>query len=335
MIRPLFPVQDSTLAADALAAWIGAQYDLPGPATCRFHRKGICDTYRITAGNQAWYLKIYKHGRRTALDVAEEVRLLNHLSDRGVSVAAPLVRRDGRYVSQLDAPEGVRYAVLYTAATGTHGDDGDLGRIRSLGEMVGRVHLCADEMREPYQRTHLDMTHLIDDNLAVIAPFMAHRPDDLAVIRQIAEDCRHRVSELLPRTKPAYGICHGDLHGGDVCYNSDGMPILFDFDSSGCGWRALDIGVFLASDAWMDVSSEAEQRRQRKLAALLEGYAVHRCLTDDELSIVQLGPPVRHIFLMGHVLRHTAGQQGAHWADDGFIDWHMTWFRHWSKTNRE
>ena len=79
----------------------------------------------------------------------------------------------------------------------------------------------------------------------------------------------------------------------------------------------------------MDTSSEAEQRRQQKLTAFLEGYATNRELSDGELSIVQLCPPVRHIFLMGHVLRYTAVQEGNHWAHDGFIDWHMAWFSHW------
>jgi len=325
-----FPVQDSTLSADALAERVLKRYTLPGHVVCHFFRKGICDTYRITVEDREYYLKVYKHGRRSRMDVAEEVRLLNHLAAHGVSVAKPVMRQDGRYVSRLAAPEGTRYAVLFEAAIGASGDDGDLDRIGALGEMVGRMHLCADEMCEPYQRTHLDMRHLVDDNLLVIAPLMSHRPDDLSVIQQIADDCKSRVSELLPRTKPEYGICHGDLHGGDVCYKDGRTPVLFDFDSSGCGWRALDIGVFLASDSWMDTSVEAEDRRQRQLTAFVDGYGTHRSLTDNELSIVQLCPPVRHIFLMGHVLRYTAVQEGNHWANDRFIDWHMAWFSHWA-----
>ena len=109
-----------------------------------------------------------------------------------------------------------------------------------------------------------------------------------------------------------------------------------DFDSSGCGWRALDIGVYLASDKWMDISDEAEVIRQRKLGMFLEGYTRHRSLYDNELAAIQLTPLVRHIFLMGHVLRYTAVVEGNHWADDGFIDWHMTWFKHWaSRTNKQ
>lgn len=326
-------MQDSTLSAEALAESARKRYGLSGRVVCRFYRKGICDTYRVEAGDQAYYLKVYRHGRRTQTDVTEEVRLLNHLAGNGVSVARPVARRDGRYASRLAAPEGTRYAVLFEAAQGDAGDGGDPGRIEAFGEMVGRMHRCADTMREPYRRSHLDMRHLVDDNLLAIAPLMAHREADLSLIRRIAEACKHRVGQLLPKSKPEYGICHGDLHGGDVCYDAHGQPVLFDFDSSGCGWRALDIGVFLASDRWMDVTAEAEERRQRQLATFLEGYARIRELTEPERTAVQLGPPVRHIYLMGFVLRYTAVREGDHWANDDFIDWHMTWFRHWAEKN--
>lgn len=330
MSQHLFPVQDSTLSAEALAKRVLRRYSLPDRVVCRFHRKGICDTYRVAAGDREYYLKVYKHARRSRMDVTEEVRLLNYLAAHGVSVARPVSRQDGRYVSRLAAPEGTRYSVLFEAALGEPGDGGDPSRIQALGEMVGRMHRRADEMPEPYRRTHLDMRHLVDDSLSVIAPLMAHRGEDFRVVHRIAEHCKSRVSQLLPDTKPEYGICHGDLHGGDICYDRSNTPVLFDFDSSGCGWRALDIGVFLASDEWMDISCEAEHRRQGQLEAFLDGYSTIRSLTKQELSAVQLGPPIRHIYLVGHVLRYTAVQEGDHWANDHFIDWHMTWYKHWA-----
>jgi Ser/Thr protein kinase RdoA (MazF antagonist) len=331
--RLLFPVQDSTLSAEALAERVLKRYSLSGRVVCRFFRKGICDTYRVEAGDQEYYLKVYKYGRRTRMDVTEEVRLLNHLAANGVSVAKPVMRQDGHYVSRLEAPEGARYAVLFEAARGVAGDEGNHSRIEAFGEMVGRLHQAADKMREPYRRSHLDMHHLVDDNLPAIAALMAHRRADFSLIGRIAEECKNRISQLLPKSKPEYGICHGDLHGGDVCYGENDKPVLFDFDSSGCGWRALDIGVFLASDDWMDITGEAEERRQRRLAAFVDGYSSIRELTEPELSAVQLGPPIRHIYLMGFVLRYTAMREGEHWANDDFVDWHMTWFRHWAERN--
>ena len=46
-------------------------------------------------------------------------------------------------------------------------------------------------------------------------------------------------------------------------------------------------------------------------------------------EVLELGAAVRHIYLMGLVLRYWSIRDGWHWADDGFISWHMQWFRHW------
>jgi len=193
---------------------------------------------------------------------------------------------------------------------------------------------CADKRRAPYRRAHLDVERLLHENLRAIEALMAHRPDDLALIRGIADACEECVTRLLPRTPPEYGVCHGDLHGGDVRFPKGHTPVLFDFDSSGCGWRALDIGVFLASHDWMDCTPAAEANRQQRLAAFLEGYSTTRTVSDSELAVVRLGPPVRHIFLMGHVLLYTSRHEGFHWANDDFIGWHMKWFRAWADRGR-
>ncbi len=66
-----FPVQSSTLSAEALVARVLKRYDLSDPVTCQFFRKGICDTYIIKTGKADRYLKIYMHGRRKRLDVAD------------------------------------------------------------------------------------------------------------------------------------------------------------------------------------------------------------------------------------------------------------------------
>lgn len=327
----LFPVQDSTLDTSALMHWAVITFGLSLETRCEFVRKGICDTYKLATPEAAYFLKVYKHRRRTRLDVGEEVRLLNHVMDHGVRVALPVASLDGRYVHAMSAPEGIRYAVLFTEAAGELGDQGIPERIQAFGECTARMHAAADKLPEPYQREALDMACLIQSPLDAIATFMEHRPEDRRVIKQIGEYCSGQVEEALPRTKPEFGICHGDLHGADTTYDEQDRPTLFDFDSSGCGWRALDIGVYPASDEWMDTSEKAALRRQRHLRMFLQGYESVRTLSSEERWVIELCAPIRHIFLMGHVLRNTRTQRGNHWANDDFIDWHMTWFNHWAQ----
>ncbi len=321
-----FPVQDSVLSAQAIADRLLPLYGLTTPYSCRFFRKGICDTYHIRSTDGGYYMKVYRAGRRSLLDVSEEVRLLNHLLEQGVSVVRPASRLNGGYVNELEAPEGTRYSVLFHAVEGEE-ERTDQHR-REFGAAVARMHTAADSMTPTYNRQHLDMGALIEENMVHIGRLMGHRPEDFGLIRGIADHAKNRIASLLPCNPPEFGICHGDLHGGDVLYDSNGLPTLLDFDSSGCGWRAVDIGVYLC-DEWMDTSLEIETVRQQKLAVFLDGYQTVRGLGDNELAVIQLTPAIRHIFLMGHVLRHTTVYTGWNWANDGFIDWHMKWFRHW------
>jgi len=44
-----------------------------------------------------------------------------------------------------------------------------------------------------------------------------------------------------------YGLCQGDLHTGNARFDMHGRLTLFDFDSFGYGWRAIDIGVSMTN----------------------------------------------------------------------------------------
>lgn len=334
MTKNIFPVQNSTLSEKALSIWLSEKYNLQKPVNCVFYRKGlgICDTYRVESGKMSHFLKIFMHDRRIETDVSEEVRLLNYLGENGVSVAMPLMKTDGSYASELNAPEGSRYAVLYEGVEGDEIGD-DENHIRAFGEMVGRFHQCCDDMPGEYRRKHLDMEFFLDSSIESILPFMVYRIEDLTLIKKIAEYCKEQIPALLPKLHPEYGICHGDLFGGDVRITEDGMAVIFDFDSSGCGWRALDIGVYRGSPDWMDTSDEADRIRTKQQSIFLDDYSKYRSITENELRVIQLSPPVHHIFLMGHFLRYYGIHQGYSFADDEYLEWYMVWFRYWAKKN--
>lgn len=327
----IFPTQSSVLDSGALGRMVERQYRLKGPVTCRFFRKGMTDAYEIKSSTGEYFLKVYMRARRTRRDVEEEVHLLRFLHGRGLSVAAPLRRRDGRYIGRIEAPEGERYAVLFPAAKGVDTDHRKPEDCVSLGRLIGRLHRIADGIGETYRKAPIDLDYLVDRQIEMARPFLRHRARDFELVRRIGAAVKGRIEGLLPRRKPEYGICHGDLHGGDVRIDARGKSTLFDFDSFGYGWRAVEIGVFSASHEWMDLSREAEAGRRRRLRGLLRGYRETRDLSGAELEVVGLAAPVRHIYLMGAVLRYTSTHEGFHWADDNFFNWHMAWFKHWAR----
>ena len=88
----LLRVTYSTAAADAVAAFVGAGYDLPEPLECILLRRGFNDCFAISAPNEARYVfRVSGHRRRGDADVDTETRFLAYLDSVGVPVATAVV----------------------------------------------------------------------------------------------------------------------------------------------------------------------------------------------------------------------------------------------------
>ena len=112
MREKVFPTQSSVLDSQAIGHLVLAEYRTSGSIACRFHRKGMTDAYEVKSPSATYFLKVFMHGRRSLSDIEDEVHLLNYLDRHRVSVATPVMRKDGAYITKLQAAEGERYAVL-------------------------------------------------------------------------------------------------------------------------------------------------------------------------------------------------------------------------------
>jgi Ser/Thr protein kinase RdoA (MazF antagonist) len=328
--RPHFPVRHSILDPDALAAWLGASYRLEEPVRCRFLRRSMSDTYRAESPGGSYILKVYMHGRHPRPAIEAEIDFMRDLIEHDVSVAAPIANADRAYVNDMNAPEGTRYAVLFDAVTGEAPQETNLAHSRAFGRLAGRLHACADRLDKAYDRWQLDERYLIEGPLDQIRPHLQHRPADLQYLYALGEDWIAELHRRLPKTGPEYGMCHGDLHTGNARFDREGRLTLYDFDSCGYGWRAIDIGVYHVTYDWLDLSEETRRTKARFWEAFLEGYATERFLSSDELAIAQLCLPIRHLELMGLTMQYWASHAGIRWITDDYFDQHMAWFRRWA-----
>ena len=326
-----FPVAHSILAEQALTGWLRLRYPLKDPVSCRFLRQSISDVYRIDTPDASYILKIYTHGRHPKPAIEAEIDFLHDLMDHDIPVAVPVRDHDSLFVNDIDAPEGVRYAVLFAAITGDGPQETNLEHSRSFGRLAGRVHQCADQLDKRYARGQLDETHLIADPLSQMRPYLRHRQGDYEYLRALGDTLVTELCGLLSREKPEYGICHGDLHTGNARFDQGGRLTLFDFDSFGYGWRAIDIGVYHVSYDWMNLSTETKREKERFWVAFVDGYSQERSLSQKELLAAQLCLPFRHFELMGLTIRYWSPQIGTGWINDEYFDEHIGWFKRWSE----
>lgn len=97
----MFPATDSVLSARALVEQVLPLYGLGAISLCRFHHRGLNDTYKVECGNgEAYFMRIYRAGWRSRDEIDTELAILLHLAERKASVSAPVGRKDGEVLAQ-------------------------------------------------------------------------------------------------------------------------------------------------------------------------------------------------------------------------------------------
>lgn len=330
-----FPVKRSVLEETALVEQILSNYGLERPVQCRFMRQSMSDVYLVNTPGRQYYLKVYMAGRHAKTNILAEIQLLLDLLEQQLPVVRPIQNNDGIYLNEINAPEGIRCGVLFEAITGKPPQETNPEDSRRFGRLAARLHACADRLNTSYDRWHLDEHYLIEMPLNTMKPYLRHRPQDFDFLKRLGNELIAELHALLPKTQPEYGVCHRDLHTGNALYDQEGRLTLMDFDSFGYGWRALDVGVYLESYDWMDLSAACKIKKGEIWATFLDGYNRERSLSDNELAAAALSPAFRHFELMGVTMRYWTQAIGSDWINDDYFDKHLAWFKMWARQYRD
>lgn len=316
---PVVPVTQSIIAPHYLISYVIPQYPVGKVKSCILTSHGFNDSYQVEAENGRYTLRIYRYGRRaSAEDIHYELELLRYVRSQDASVAAPVLRADGAWLSAIDAPEGKRYAGLFEQAKGVPlllQDD----HLRAYGRAVAEFHKATGEFHYRYQRPAMTLHKLIDKPLAQLSVLIRHRPDDYQFLQRLANRASRYLQVMQGQLEE--GICHHDLHGGNAVIDADGNVTLVDFDECGRGWRAYDVAVVLWAERYHTASTTL-------YPAFMEGYRTRRRLSTADLRAVPYFVIARHFWWMGTQITH-AGWFGSAALTDAFwtqaIEFLKTW----------
>lgn len=101
----------------ALGAAVAAVYPIAPIRGCAWVERVASRLARIETANRVCWLKL--DGYRRGIDELEaEAEVAAALAGRGLSVAAPVARRDGRYAGAIALPSGPQLALLFDEASG-------------------------------------------------------------------------------------------------------------------------------------------------------------------------------------------------------------------------
>lgn len=287
-----FPVSSSLLSAPHIAGFVHAAYGLEGSATARIIRSGINDTYRIDCGDERYVFRVYSLDWRTKTEIFEEIRLLEFLHGHGMAVSYPIRNSEGHYLNELPAPEGKRFAVLFSFAPGKKQGSLPEDVHRHTGETMAKLHLLTE--RFALQRSTYTPENLIRGPLKELAAFLPAGTEELQYIHILGNKLLGILASgtgSLPR-----GAIHFDLWFDNMNVAEDNSVTVFDFDFCGNGWLCHDVAYYQLQ--LHNVERDPETCRA-KLNAFLQGYESIRPLSEDERHILPALGLTSYFFYLG------------------------------------
>jgi|SRR6218665_362298 len=276
----IFPALASTLSENELGEFAKKQYRLSEDFSCKLFRTGINHTYILSNKKTKYVLRVYCYNWRSETEITEEIKLLNLLKAQNISISYPITDQNGMYIQALNAPEGLRYAVLFSFGEG--------GKVRFINEQIcftigatmAKIHTVTSGKK--MERIVYNDDSLLQSSYTYIKSFFAETLDEMKYIRGIsAKIAKTFATTNLPEQHN--GLVHLDIWYDNMSIKNENDLTIFDFDNCGNGWLILDVAYFCKQLFHIETDKNVYEQ---KVCSFLQGYQKHRPLSDEELRLI-------------------------------------------------
>lgn len=320
MKNEYFPVDYSTLSATALLNTVINNYALPLTTSITFLKRGFNDTYLINTGAKKYIFRVYKYQWRSFASIETELKLINTLKANGVGVSYPIeCTNTKQFIVSLNAPEGIRFAVLFSFAEGENVKKLSIEQAHTLGQEVGKIHQLTHNQWFGETAHHYDIEKQFNKAIATLEPILKDYTEQLTYITDLRTEFIALFNSI-DKNELKTGICHGDLQSENYHVSETGKLTFFDFDFFGNGYLTYDIGVFV----WYDHKNKSPQIIQ----SFLEGYQLYCPLSETEIKLIPYFSTIRALFQMRLYCELNNGQKMPFWPAKevaSFIDKVKKW----------
>ncbi|TDB68101.1 phosphotransferase [Arundinibacter roseus] len=288
-----FPVTDSTLSSLHLGRFVAEHYNLGSETTCQIVRTGINHSYLITDQDKKYIFRVYSFNWRSREEVSEEIRLLNVLKNRGLSVSFPIPDSNHQFIQELSAPEGARFGVLFSFAPGKKERYFSLETCRSLGVTLGKFHEVMGTME--LQRITYTSETLIRQPYQFATRFFSPELAEMQWIKK-SEQSVEELFATASRLSLRHGAVHLDMWYDNMHILNEETHTIFDFDFCGNGYLLFDVAYFIMQLYHIEPNKELYQKRRK---AFLSGYTAILPISAQELELLPEAGRALWIFYLG------------------------------------
>lgn len=301
-MQQVFKTSYSTLSPLALAGFISKAYALPN-VQCSFLVRGVGDTYLVTTSTSRYVLRVYRHGLRTKGQVQAEAELLTALQQHSVPVSYPVADIHNNHVQTFNAPEGERYAILFTYAAGITINMPGMAQLQALGRAMAAFHNVSANIQLTNTRWTFDAETTLYQPLQAVKFAFAHDMESFEWLQQTADAAQQKL-QALHTTTFSSGYCQFDFLPKNFHFEEDKIT-LFDFDFFGYGWLANDVMTFWVHLCWEVLFGRVTQdAADAAFATFIAAYRGARPISRSELAALPWLSPRFWIFYLGFYPTH-------------------------------
>lgn len=322
-----FPALSSILCPQYLAKWTETVYGLSAYPHTRILKTGINHNYAIETNDKKYVLRVYFKNWKTKKEIQEELNLLNFLDENNISVSHPIKDLKNNYIQEINAPEGTRYAVLFSYANGVNIKNPCVNICRLLGKSMAKMHVLTLNRSISRKNYHADT--LVGWAYDISKSFFPESNPEMEYFNRakklISEKFGKADSNQLRR-----GIVHLDLWYDNMTVKNESEITFFDFDNAGNGYLFLDIGYSLM----LIFKNEPDKEIfEEKMAAFYKGYETIAKISDEEKQLMPYAGLAIWLHYTGiHVERFNDFTN--HFLSKDFLRFWISTVNEWMKFNK-
>lgn len=241
-------------------------------------------------------IRITHESHRSEDQLNAELAFLDHLANRGASVARPIIHPNGEWVISLDEFHVCLFERIEGASMRTAGFSPALSR--RWGQAIGGFHRLASSFAATAHRS----TWREDEN----HQFTRRIPASQTLVLEQANQLMQTL-EQLPTDIQHFGLIHSDAHAGNFL-EKDGQLTFFDFDDCLYAWFGYDLATIIFGVALQKAVGDTEGERRQAvevfLPHFLEGYAEENAISALLLSAMHPLMKLREFSLYAVIHAH-------------------------------
>lgn len=288
-----FPVIASTLSQTELGKFISEKYQLKEHFDCKLFRTGVNHTYFMLGTRTKYVVRVYCYNWRTKVEIQQELELLNLLKNNDLSVSFPIPDKKGDLIQEINAPEGLRYVVLFTFAEGEKMRFMTNETCFAIGSITAKIHNITASKK--IERVNYNSDVLMNKAYDQLNLFFSNDLSEMKYIKQITSKISKNFEES-NLSENQKGIVHLDIWYDNLSVNKENEITIFDFDNCGNGLLILDVSYFCKQLFFIESD---KNEYEMKVENFLNGYRTERILSEKEMKLIPEAGASIFIFYLG------------------------------------